>query len=48
MELTVKAGGSFIKVDVGGIAAMGPEVKVNAGGSPGNGTGSNGVGGIRK
>lgn len=39
MELTVKAGGSFIKLDAGGITVIGPVVKVNAGGSAGNGTG---------
>ncbi|MEE5129840.1 type VI secretion system tip protein TssI/VgrG [Pseudomonas alliivorans] len=39
VELTVKAGGSFIKLDAGGITMVGPIVKVNAGGSAGNGTG---------
>ncbi|WP_339456196.1 type VI secretion system Vgr family protein [Pseudomonas sp. EA_65y_Pfl1_P120] len=39
MELTMKAGGSFIKLDAGGITVLGPVVKVNAGGSAGNGTG---------
>jgi len=39
MELTMKAGGSFIKLDAGGITVIGPVVKVNAGGSAGNGTG---------
>jgi len=39
MELTVKAGGSFVKLDAGGITVIGPVVKVNAGGSAGNGTG---------
>ncbi|RTR03356.1 type VI secretion system Vgr family protein [Halomonas nitroreducens] len=38
-ELTLKAGGSFLKVDGGGITISGPSVKVNAGGSPGSGTG---------
>ncbi len=38
VELTVKAGGSFIKLDGAGITAMGPVVKVNDGGAPGNGT----------
>ncbi|MBB3233071.1 type VI secretion system Vgr family protein [Halomonas stenophila] len=38
-ELTLKAGGSFLKVDGGGITINGPSVKVNAGGSPGSGTG---------
>ncbi|KNH17915.1 type IV secretion protein Rhs [Pseudomonas syringae] len=39
MELTVKAGGSFIKLDAGGVTVVGPVVKINAGGSAGNGTG---------
>ncbi|UYG07070.1 type VI secretion system Vgr family protein [Halomonas sp. M4R1S46] len=38
-ELTLAAGGSFLKVDGGGITISGPSVKVNAGGSPGSGTG---------
>ncbi|WP_374710070.1 hypothetical protein [Halomonas koreensis] len=38
-ELALKAGGSFLKVDGGGITIVGPSVKVNAGGSPGSGTG---------
>ncbi|MBE0403990.1 type VI secretion system Vgr family protein [Halomonas citrativorans] len=37
-ELTLNAGGSFLKLDDGGITISGPNVKVNAGGSPGNGT----------
>jgi len=39
LELTVKAGGSFIKIDAGGVTVLGPVVKVNAGGTPGSGTG---------
>ncbi|MCU7262609.1 type VI secretion system tip protein TssI/VgrG, partial [Pseudomonas koreensis] len=39
MELTAKAGGSFIKVDVGGVTISGSEVKVNSGGGPGAGSG---------
>ncbi|PMV89606.1 MULTISPECIES: type VI secretion system tip protein VgrG [unclassified Pseudomonas] len=39
MELTAKAGGSFVKVDAGGVTISGAEVKVNTGGSPGVGTG---------
>ncbi|MCU7251920.1 bacteriophage T4 gp5 trimerisation domain-containing protein, partial [Pseudomonas koreensis] len=39
MELTTKAGGSFIKVDVGGVTISGSEVKVNSGGGPGAGSG---------
>jgi len=38
-ELTIKAGGSFIKLDAGGVTVVGPVVKINAGGSPGSGTG---------
>ncbi|WP_275289103.1 type VI secretion system Vgr family protein [Halomonas elongata] len=38
-ELTLAAGGSFLKVDGGGITIGGPSVKINAGGSPGSGTG---------
>jgi type VI secretion system secreted protein VgrG len=39
-ELTLKAGGSFIKIDGSGVAISGPVVNVNDGGSPGNGTGA--------
>jgi type VI secretion system VgrG family protein len=39
MELTAKAGGSFVKVDAGGVTISGAEVKTNSGGSPGVGTG---------
>ncbi|SNY95728.1 type VI secretion system Vgr family protein [Halomonas sp. hl-4] len=38
-ELTLNAGGSFLKVDGSGVTMVGPNVKVNAGGSPGNGSG---------
>jgi type VI secretion system secreted protein VgrG len=38
-ELTLKAGGSFIKLDPGGITLSGPLAKINAGGSPGAGSG---------
>ena len=38
-EITLKAGGSFIKINASGITIVGPQVKINAGGSPGNGTG---------
>ncbi|WP_422103605.1 type VI secretion system Vgr family protein [Vreelandella sp.] len=38
-ELTLNAGGSFIKLDGGGVTMVGPKVRVNAGGSPGNGSG---------
>lgn len=39
MELTAKAGGSFVKVDAGGVTISGPNVKVNSGGGPGSGSG---------
>jgi len=39
MELTAKAGGSFVKVDAGGVTISGVNVKVNSGGGPGAGTG---------
>ncbi|MGN8120121.1 bacteriophage T4 gp5 trimerization domain-containing protein, partial [Pseudomonas sp. 22082] len=39
MELTAKAGGSFIKVDAGGVTISGAEVKANTGGAPGVGSG---------
>ena len=38
-ELTLNAGGSFLKLDGSGITIVGPKVRVNAGGSPGNGSG---------
>ncbi|POA80396.1 hypothetical protein C1883_31565 [Pseudomonas protegens] len=38
-ELTVQAGGSFIKLDAGGISVNGAQVKVNAGGAAGKGAG---------
>ncbi|MBD3897159.1 type VI secretion system tip protein VgrG [Halomonas sp. ML-15] len=38
-ELTLNAGGSFLKIDGGGVTISGPSVKVNAGGSPGSGSG---------
>nr|WP_256573093.1 DUF2345 domain-containing protein [Pseudomonas sp. CC6-YY-74] len=38
-ELSLKAGGSFIKLDPGGITLSGPLVKINAGGAPGKGSG---------
>ncbi|WP_341706586.1 type VI secretion system tip protein TssI/VgrG [Halopseudomonas sp.] len=40
IELTIKAGGSFIKLDPSGVTISGPTVRVNSGGSPGNGTGA--------
>ncbi|KUM42776.1 type VI secretion system Vgr family protein [Pseudomonas sp. EpS/L25] len=38
-ELTLTAGGSFIKLDPSGITLVGPLARLNAGGSPGNGSG---------
>ncbi|MGE4408407.1 type VI secretion system tip protein TssI/VgrG [Pseudomonas sp.] len=38
-ELTLAAGGSFIKLDAGGITLGGPLTRLNAGGSPGVGSG---------
>ena len=38
-EITLKAGSSFIKLDASGVTIVGPEVRVNSGGSPGNGSG---------
>ncbi|MGR4066481.1 type VI secretion system Vgr family protein [Billgrantia sp. C5P2] len=38
-EMTLNAGGSFLKLDGGGVTLVGPTVKVNAGGSPGSGSG---------
>ncbi|WP_235039979.1 type VI secretion system tip protein TssI/VgrG [Vreelandella profundi] len=38
-ELTLNAGGSFLKLDGSGITIVGPKVRVNAGGNPGNGSG---------
>ncbi|WP_409339107.1 bacteriophage T4 gp5 trimerisation domain-containing protein, partial [Pseudomonas cichorii] len=39
MEFTAKAGGSFIKIDAGGVTISGAQVKTNSGGSPGAGSG---------
>lgn len=39
MELTIKAGGSFIKLDPDGVTLSVAQVKINSGGSSGNGTG---------
>ncbi|MGQ7261636.1 type VI secretion system Vgr family protein [Vreelandella sp. V005] len=38
-ELTLNAGGSFLKLDGGGVTMVGPKVRVNVGGTPGNGSG---------
>ena len=39
MEFTAKAGGSFIKIDAGGVTISGAQVRTNSGGAPGAGTG---------
>ncbi|SER98789.1 type VI secretion system secreted protein VgrG, partial [Pseudomonas sp. NFACC02] len=39
-ELTLKAGGSFIKIDAGGVSITGAQIKLNSGGSPGTGSGA--------
>ncbi|MDP9529399.1 type VI secretion system Vgr family protein [Pseudomonas protegens] len=39
-ELTLKGGGSWIKIDAGGVALSGALVNNNSGGSPGSGTGA--------
>ena len=39
-ELTLKVGGSFIKLDASGVTLVGAQVKINSGGSPGNGSGA--------
>ncbi|MGL4204962.1 MAG: type VI secretion system tip protein VgrG, partial [Aeromonadaceae bacterium] len=38
-ELTLKVGGSFVKVDPSGVTLVGPIIKMNSGGSPGSGSG---------
>ncbi|MBP5980086.1 MAG: type VI secretion system tip protein VgrG [Halomonas sp.] len=38
-EITLKAGGSFLKIDPSGVTLVGPQVKINSGGSPGSGSG---------
>ena len=39
LEITLKAGGSFIKLDPGGITVSGPLARINVGGAPGKGSG---------
>ncbi|MGY2261786.1 type VI secretion system tip protein TssI/VgrG, partial [Pseudomonas sp. SDO55104_S430] len=39
-EMTLVGGGSFIKIDAGGVTISGPLIKLNSGGSPGVGTGA--------
>ena len=38
-EITLKAGGSFVKIDASGVALSGAALNLNAGGSPGKGSG---------
>ncbi|MEJ6654424.1 MAG: type VI secretion system tip protein TssI/VgrG, partial [Pseudomonas sp.] len=40
MEITLTAGGSFIKIDPSGVTLVGPQVRMNSGGSPGKGSGA--------
>ncbi|MEB3735656.1 hypothetical protein ULF88_19875 [Halopseudomonas pachastrellae] len=37
MEITLKAGGSFIKIDPSGVTITGANIRLNSGGSPGQG-----------
>jgi type VI secretion system secreted protein VgrG len=39
-ELTLIGGGSFIKIDAGGVTMSGPVINMNSGGGPGSGTGA--------
>src|SRR5690606_24461552 len=39
-EITFKVGGSFVKIDPSGVTLVGPSVKMNSGGSAGQGSGS--------
>jgi type VI secretion system secreted protein VgrG len=39
-ELTLVGGGSFIKIDGGGVTMSGPAININSGGGPGSGTGA--------
>jgi type VI secretion system secreted protein VgrG len=39
MELTAKGGGSFLKLDPGGVTLSGATIKINSGGGPGKGSG---------
>jgi type VI secretion system secreted protein VgrG len=38
--LTLKAGGSFVKLDASGVTVVGAQVRVNSGGSAGSGSGA--------
>jgi type VI secretion system secreted protein VgrG len=40
MELTIKAGSNFVKIDMTGVTIYGTMVNINSGGSPGSGSGS--------
>ncbi|MEE4907209.1 type VI secretion system tip protein VgrG, partial [Pseudomonas alliivorans] len=40
LEITLKVGGSFIKIDPGGVTVSGPLVKLNSGGAPASGSGA--------
>ena len=39
MELTAKGGGSWLKLDPGGVTLSGATIKINSGGAPGSGSG---------
>jgi len=39
MELTASGGGSFLKLDPGGVTLSGATIKINSGGGPGKGSG---------
>ena len=41
MEFTIKGPGGFVKIDPGGVTIVGTLVKINTGGSPGEGSGAN-------
>ncbi|HIF9342595.1 TPA: type VI secretion system tip protein VgrG, partial [Photobacterium damselae] len=38
-EITLKAGGSFIKIDGSGVSIVGSKINLNSGGSAGSGSG---------
>ncbi|HIF9343652.1 TPA: type VI secretion system tip protein VgrG, partial [Photobacterium damselae] len=38
-ELTLKAGGSFVKIDGSGVSVVGSKINLNSGGSAGSGSG---------
>ncbi|CAM3183516.1 hypothetical protein PSFL111601_10125 [Pseudomonas floridensis] len=40
LGLTFKVGGSFIKIDPGGVTVSGPRIMMNTGGNPGIGSGA--------